>query len=64
MTVQLRVPDMACEACAKTITQAILAIDESASVKADTKTKEVIVETQASAASVKNAIAEVGYHPD
>lgn len=61
---QLKVPDMACEACVKTITQAILALDDRASVKADTKTKQIIVETQASASSIKNAIAEAGYHPD
>lgn len=62
--IQLKVPDMACEACAKTITQAILALDDRAAVKTDTTTKQVIVDTQASATDIKNAIADAGYHPD
>jgi copper chaperone len=64
MTIQLKVPDLACEACTKTITQAILSIDALASVTADTKTKQVIIETQASTTAIKNAISEAGYHPD
>jgi copper chaperone len=62
--IQLKVPDMACEACAKTITQAILSLDDHAAVKTDTTTKQVIVDTQASATDIKNAIADAGYHPD
>ncbi len=79
MTLQLNVPDMACpkgyrfayDACAKTITQAVLALDSTASVKADSKTKQVTVETQASLKSVREAhreadlfeIAAAGYNP-
>ncbi len=63
MTVQFKVPDMACEACAKTITQAVLALDSQATVKADSQTKQVTVETSASESSVKNAIAAAGYSP-
>lgn len=63
MTIQLKVPDMACGACSKTITQAVLKIDPQAIVKADPKTKQVIVETQASELSVKEAIKTAGYTP-
>ncbi|MDJ0571926.1 MAG: heavy-metal-associated domain-containing protein [Pleurocapsa sp. MO_192.B19] len=63
MTVQLKVPDMACDACAKAITQAVLTLDSQASVKADSKTKEVTVETQASLKCIREAIAAAGYNP-
>lgn len=63
MTIQLKVPNMACGACAKTITQAVIDIDPKASVKADPKTKQVIVDTNASESSVKEAIAAAGYPP-
>lgn len=63
MTVQLKVPDLACDACAKTITQAVLAVDSMASVKADSKTKQVTVETQASETSVREAITSAGFNP-
>jgi copper chaperone len=63
MTIQLTVPDMACGACSETITKAILAIDSQASIKADPKTKQVTVETQASESSVKEAISAAGYNP-
>ena len=63
MTLQLKVPNMACGACAETITKAVLKIDPKASVKADPKTKQVTVETQANESSVKEAIAAAGYPP-
>ena len=63
MSIQLKVPKMACGACVKTITQAILAIDAQASVTADTTTKQVNVETQAAESSIKEAIASAGYPP-
>ncbi len=63
MTIKLKVPDMACGACSETITQAILKIDPKASVKADPKTKQVIVQTQASESSVREAITTAGYNP-
>ncbi|MDJ0900790.1 MAG: heavy-metal-associated domain-containing protein [Xenococcus sp. MO_188.B8] len=63
MTIQLQVPDMACDACAKTITQAVLVLDSQASVKADSQTKQVTIETQASESSVRKAITAAGYNP-
>jgi len=61
MTLQLNVPNMACEACGQTITEAIQTIDPMAQVKADPKTKQVKVETLASEVAIKAAIADAGY---
>jgi copper chaperone len=61
MTLQLKVPKIACSACVNTVTKAITAIDPTAKVEADTKTKMVSVETQQSEAEVKKAIATAGY---
>jgi copper chaperone len=61
MTIQLKVPNMACSACGETITKAIKAIDPTATVQADSKTKLVSIETQASETSVQEAIVAAGY---
>ncbi|MCA1990675.1 MAG: heavy-metal-associated domain-containing protein [Coleofasciculus sp. S288] len=61
MTVELKVPSMACSACADTITKAVKTVDANATVQADPKTKLVSVETQASEAAIKEAIASAGY---
>jgi copper chaperone len=61
MTLQLNVPKLACSACVNTITTAIQKVDANATVKADTKTKIISVETQASETSIKDAIHSVGY---
>lgn len=58
---QLKVPSMACSACADTITQAVQAVDPQASVEADPKTKQVMVATQAASGVVTEAIAAAGY---
>jgi copper chaperone len=61
MTLRFTVSDMACSACVETITQAVTVIDPSAKVEADTKTKQVNIETQKSELEVKQAIAAAGY---
>jgi copper chaperone len=61
MALQLTVPNMACSACGETITKAVKAVDPSATVQADPKTKLVSVETQVSEAAVKAAITAAGY---
>ena len=63
MTIQLKVPNMACGACGQTITEAVLSVDPKASVKANPKTKQVKVETQVSESFVREAIAAAGYPP-
>jgi len=59
MTLQLKVPNMACSACVTTINKAITAIDPTAKVEADPKTKLVNIETQQSETAVKQAIAQL-----
>ena len=61
MKLQINVPNMACGACAKTITNAIKAVDQNAKVEADPKTKQVAVETESSESSIKQAIQNAGY---
>ena len=61
MTLQLKVPKMACSACANTITKAVQAIDSAATVEADVKTKLVTVQTAKPESEVRNAIASAGY---
>jgi copper chaperone len=58
---QLNVSNMACSACAETITQAVTALDPTAKVKADLQTKEVSIETQVAEDLIKQAIATAGY---
>ncbi|XWK91696.1 MAG: heavy-metal-associated domain-containing protein (plasmid) [Phormidium sp.] len=61
MTLQLKVPNMACSACKETITKAIKAIDPAATVQADPKSKLVNIETQVSETVVTEAIKSAGY---
>ncbi|MDC0831928.1 hypothetical protein CKA32_003173 [Geitlerinema sp. FC II] len=58
---KLKVPDMACSACADTITKAVRQLDDSAKVEADLDQKTVAIETQQSEDAVKAAITEAGY---
>lgn len=61
MILQFTVPDMVCSACSDTIAKVMIALDPTASVQADPKTKLVNVETQASEAAIKDAVTDAGY---
>ncbi len=61
MTLQLKVPNIACAACVNTVTKAIKSVDATAKVKADTKTKVVNIETQQSEAEIKKVLTDAGY---
>lgn len=61
MTLEFKVPNMACAACVTTITNAVTAIDSTAKVEADPKTKQVKIETQQPETAVKQAIIAAGY---
>ena len=63
MTLQLTVPNMACDACAKNITTAIKSLDNNATVVADPKTKQVDIKTDAAEATVREALEQAGYPP-
>jgi copper chaperone len=64
MTMQLKVPDMACSACVNNITQAVQQLDAAAQVNADLDRKTVNVDTQESEQAVKQAISAAGYSVD
>lgn len=61
MTLELRVPNLACSACIETVTKAVQSVDAAAQVSVDTKTKQVTVVADASETAIKNAITTVGY---
>lgn len=61
MTLQFKVPSMACSACVDTISQAVKAVDPAAAIAADPKTKLVEVETNQPETSIKQAIEAAGY---
>ena len=61
MTLQLKVPTMACSACVNTIAQAVKTVDPAAVVEADVKTKLVTIQTVKPESEVKFAIASAGY---
>lgn len=61
MTLQLKVPKLACAACVDTVTKAVQSVDPAAEVQADPKTKLVKVQTQQPEAAIKQAIAAAGY---
>lgn len=63
MTIQLMVPNMACDACAKNITNAVKALDSNATVAADPKTKQVDIETETAETAIREALEQAGYPP-
>lgn len=56
-----KVPNIACDGCAKTITDEILVHESDAKVNVDVNTKMVTVDTKASEASIRQMIVAVGY---
>lgn len=56
-----KVPSIACDGCAKTITEEILIHESGAKVEVDVKAKTVSVETGASEESIKQMITAVGH---
>jgi copper chaperone len=61
MTLQLTVPNMACSACADTITKAVKAVDPAAEVSADPQSKQVQIDSQANETTLRDAIVTAGY---
>ncbi len=61
MTLQLTVPNMACAVCAGKITQAVTAIDPTATIVADPATKLVNIETEKPEDLIRQAITTAGY---
>jgi len=61
MTLQLKVLNLACSACAKAITATVTAVDPAAKVEANPKSKVVSIQTQQSKTAIKEALAAAGY---
>jgi len=61
MTITLKVPSIACEGCATTITKAIQKGQEGAQVIVDVAQKLVSVETSATVAQIQQLIESAGY---
>lgn len=60
---EFQVPRMKCGGCAATITAAIKVVDPQAHVAADPASKLVTVQSRASAADLRNALANAGFPP-
>ncbi len=60
-TYTFKVPSIACDGCAKTITEEILTHESGAKVNVDVQAKTVNVETEASEESIKQMITSVGH---
>ena len=61
MTITLKVPSIACGACANTITKAIEGQKPEAKVSVDVDSKIVTVETEASKEMITEIITEAGH---
>ena len=59
--IKLKVPSIACQGCADTITKEILTHESGAKVDVDIEAKTVSVETEASQESIKQMITSVGH---
>ena len=62
MQTTFTVTDMACGACADTISQAIRSIDPQAQIVADPQTKLVKIDSNLSATTLESTIAAAGYN--
>nr|MCU0537246.1 heavy-metal-associated domain-containing protein [Hydrococcus sp. Prado102] len=60
-TIKLKVPSITCDACVKSITQAIKTHESDAEVNVDIEQKIVSVKTEASEESIKQMITAVGH---
>ena len=59
--IDLKVNDMTCGHCVKTITKTVTSLDPGAKVEADLGTKRVRIESSRPAAELTKALAEAGY---
>lgn len=61
MTIELKVPSIACDVCAETITKAIKNSEPNAQVNVNVDTKMVTVETTISENEIKEIITKAGH---
>jgi copper chaperone len=60
-TLNITVPDMACGACADSITKAVQSLDPAAKVETDLDSKEVKISSSINELSLTQAIQKAGY---
>jgi len=60
-TITFKVPSIACDGCAKTITEGILSKEPEAQVEVDVTTKVISVNTEASEEAIKQMVTSVGH---
>jgi len=58
---ELRIENMTCGGCAKSVTKAIQSIDPAARVEANPEARAVKVETTATAGAIQQVLEEAGY---
>ena len=63
MMLQYQVPDMSCDHCVRTISQAVHAVAPAASVRADLPSHRVIIDGTQDAMAIEQAIRKAGYSP-
>lgn len=61
MTIELKVPSIACDVCAETITKAIKNSEPNAQINVNVDTKMVTVETTISENEIKEIITKAGH---
>lgn len=58
---ELKIQNMTCGGCARSVTKAIQSVDPNAKIEADPATRAVTVETGAALATLQKALEEAGY---
>jgi copper chaperone len=58
---ELRIENMTCGGCAKSVTKAIQSVDHTARVETNPEARAVKVETTASAGAIQQVLEEAGY---
>lgn len=58
---ELKIENMTCDGCARSVTKAIRALDPAAKVEADPAARKITLETTAEQAAVLKILDEVGY---
>ncbi|MEM7725583.1 MAG: heavy-metal-associated domain-containing protein [Cyanobacteria bacterium P01_A01_bin.45] len=64
MTLKFKVPDIGCQRCAEKITTSIQNVEADANVDVDVEAKTVLVNSQISESSIKQAIVDAGFQID
>lgn len=59
--IRLRVPDMTCGGCARSVTRAVQSVDANARIDVDVPAREVRVQTTADEQALLTALEEAGY---